>query len=282
MRWPGRLARAHGDEGLRRRLIAGGRTVAGRHRWDAVVRRLAEEYELAREFARPVARPPVSPLSAAYRKAHARVAAARTPRATDGPPPGDAQHITVVRPGRLGDLLLADPLLAALAERHPGARLELVTDTQDRVPPWMLDTGLAHATLALRHGPDAWRRPGEPERRASLAALTARWRPSPPDVVLFAVDLTDPVYRGLTAELAAAVPHAWRAGLVRNGGRLRELHASVAPEPPGTHESERPLRLAAAAGASGGFRLPRLPAAPSPLRLGGPDAGCAPRCVPFH
>jgi ADP-heptose:LPS heptosyltransferase len=176
-----------------------------------------------------------------------------------------------VRPGRLGDLLLADPLVAALAERWPDASLELVTDASDRVPPWMLGGKIARRTLALRRGPDAWRRPSDPERAASLSALGRDWSAHPPDLLLFAMDLADPVQRALAAELAAAAPQAWRAGLASVGHALPELHAAVDPGPATVHESERLLRLAARVGADGRFRFPRLPRAPSPLgSWGGP------------
>jgi hypothetical protein len=80
-----------------------------------------------------------------------------------------------VRPGRLGDLLLADPLLAALEERWPDAAIELVTDASDRVPPWMLRGRVVQRTLALRRGPDAWLRPGDAARSAALAGLARAW-----------------------------------------------------------------------------------------------------------
>ena len=259
------LARVSTDEGLRGRLIEGGREVAERHRWDRIVVRMVAEYQLARELARPVPRPAASPLSDLYRRASARAASARAPRGDGSAPPDDAARIALVRPGRLGDLLLTDPLVAALEERYPRARIELITDAADRVPPWMLEGRVAQRTLALRRGPDAWRRPGDSERGASLGALAKDWATAPPDVLLFAVDLTDPIFRLLAAELAKAAANAWRAGLAYGRGPFAELHAVIEPGPATEHESVRLLRLAAAVGAHSGFRLPRVPRAPSPL-----------------
>ena len=259
------LARVTSDEGLAVRLIEGGRAVAERHRWDRVVARLIEEYGLARELARPVPRPKVSPLSALYRRASTRAALKRAPRAEPAEAPLEADRIVVVRPGRLGDLLLADPLMAALGERYPAARIELVTDAADLVPPWMLDARLTQRPLVLRRGPDAWRRAADPERRASLAVLGRDWATAPPALLVFAVDLADPVMRHLATKLAATAPHAWRAGLASGGRQLPELHATIDPGPENSHEIERLLRLGAAAGAMATFRLPRVPVAPSPL-----------------
>lgn len=45
------LARVSSDDGLRDRLIEGGREVAERHRWDRIVAQLVDEYRLARELA---------------------------------------------------------------------------------------------------------------------------------------------------------------------------------------------------------------------------------------
>ena len=259
------LARVCADEGLRDRLIEGGREVAERHRWDRIVAQLVDEYRLARELARPVPRPAASPLSDLYRRASARAASARAPRGDGSAPPDDAARIALVRPGRLGDLLLTDPLVAALEERYPRARIELITDAADRVPPWMLEGRVAQRTLALRRGPDAWRRPGDSERGASLGALAEDWATAPPDVLLFAVDLADPIFRLLAAELTKAAANAWRAGLASGRGPFAELHAVIKPGPATEHESVRLLRLAAAVGAPTGFRLPRVPSAQSPL-----------------
>ena len=128
------LARVSKDEVLRDKLIDGGHDVAERHRWDRIVARIVDEYRLANELARPVPRPATSPASDLYRRSSARVASVRSPRSDGRAPPQDAARITLVRPGRLGDLLLADPLLRALEERYPTAQIELVTDTADRVP----------------------------------------------------------------------------------------------------------------------------------------------------
>jgi ADP-heptose:LPS heptosyltransferase len=260
------LARVSTDRDLCRRLVEGGRAVAERHRWDRVVARVVEEYALARELARPVPRAARSPVSAAYRSAAARVAAVRAPRAVDSAPPREPRRIAVVRPGRLGDLLLADPLLAALQERWPSASIELLTDAADLVPPWMLERGVAQRRVVLRRGPDAWRRPTDGERRASLAELARAWRAGAPELLLFAVDLGDPVLRALAGELAALAPAAWRAGLAADRRALPELHAVVDVAPPTAHESELLLRLGTVVGADPRFRLARLPRAPSPIQ----------------
>ena len=259
------LARVSTDEGLRGRLIEGGQEAAECHRWDRIVARMVAEYRLARELARPVSRPDTSPLSDMFRRASARAASARAPRGDGSVPPDDAARIALVRPGRLGDLLLTDPLVAALEERYPTARIELITDAADRVPPWMLNGRVDQRTLALRRGPDAWRQASDPERRESLRALAQDWAVAPPDVLLFVVDLADPIFRRLAAELAKAAPGAWRAGLAFGRGPVAELHTAIEPGPETEHESTRLLRLAAAVGAPAGFRLPRVPGAPSPL-----------------
>ena len=259
------LARVSTDEGLRGRLIEGGRVVAERHRWDRIVVRLVAEYRLACELARPVPRPAASPLSNLFRRVSARAASVRAPRGDGSAPPSDVARISLVRPGRLGDLLLTDPLVAALEERFPTARIELITDAADRVPPWMLNGRVSQRTLALRRGPDAWRRAGDLERRSSLRALAEDWAAAPPDVLLFAVDLADPIFRRLAAELSKAAASAWRAGLAFGGGSVPELHATIDPGSAHEHETMRLLRLAAAVGAPAGFRLPRVPMAPSPL-----------------
>ena len=259
------LTRVSTDDGLRSKLIEGGREVAERHRWDRIVARLVVEYRLASELARPVPRPAVSPLYDLYRRASARVASVTAPRSDGRAPPQDVSRIALVRPGRLGELLLADPLLRALEERYPTAQIELVTDTADRVPPWMLDGRVAQRTLMLRRGPDAWRRAGDLERRSTLRALAEDWAASPPDVLLFVVDLADPIFRHLASELSKAAAGAWRAGLASGRGPFTELHAAIEAGPEAEHESVRLLRLAAAVGAQSGFRLARVPDAPSPL-----------------
>ena len=259
------LARVSTDEDLRNRLVEGGHKVAERHRWDRIVTRIVEEYRLAHELARPVSRPATSPFSKLYRGASARIASARAPRGDRSRPPKDAAHIALVRPGRLGDLLLTDPLLAALEERYPKAQVELITDSTDRVPPWMLTGRVTQRTLALRRGPGAWRRTHDPDRRSSLDALARSWTEAPPDVLLFAVDLADPIFRRLAADLARVAAGAWRAGLTSSRSPVNELHAVVELGPSEEHESARLLRLGAAVGAPAGFRLPRVPSTASPL-----------------
>lgn len=259
------LLRLRRDSALRDRLREAGRLAAERHRWRTVATRMVAEYELARALARPVPRPARSPASARFRAGAARVAAARAPRAAPSPPPLEVERIALLRPGRLGDLLLADPLVAALEERHPRARIEILTDASDRVPPWMTGGKVTHRPLPLRSGADAWRRPGDPTRAAALAELAREWRTAPPQLLLLALDLTDPVYRELGAALVAAAPGAWRAGLTRGRSRLPELSATVSEGPEASHEIERLLALGGVAGASTVFRLPRIPTVESTL-----------------
>jgi len=48
---------------------------------------------------------------------------------TDWPSAGEVDSVLAVKFGLLGDLLLADPALAALRARYPKARLRLLADS---------------------------------------------------------------------------------------------------------------------------------------------------------
>ena len=181
-------------------------------------------------------------LSTLYRSVAEAWAALRAPAASSDPPPREASLVAVVRPGRLGDLLLTDPLLAALEERFPGAAIELLVDAADAVPPWLEENPrLRVRRLEVRRGPDAWLRPGSPAFEAGMEALEGAWEPEGPGVVLFADPLAGPVRGHLAARISRAAPGAWRAGLVPGGSPRRFLHRSV--EPPEGHEIVRLLAL---------------------------------------
>ena len=252
------------DAELGRRLGQEGRRTAERYRWEAIGERLLEEIALARELARPAAPPPVRRAGVAYRKATAALALRRARRARPRPRPSEPTRIAVTRFGLIGDLLLTDPLLAALAARHPDAALELIVSDMRVVPPWMRALPRVTVTaLRARSDADRWARPRDAALNADLEALGARWREAPPDLLLFGDPLDTPVMTHLAARVAALAPDAWRAGLSESEGPPAFLDEPVRVAP-ATHELERMRALAAAAGAPSEPRLPRVPAGPAP------------------
>ena len=255
---------------LARRLSTEGRRTAERFRWNLIGELLEGQLNLAHDLAQPNARPPVRRLGQAYRKATAAWAAARAQRPTGSREPAErVSRIAITRFGLTGDLLLVDPLLNALEQRFPEAMIELITSGSVGVPPWMkVSTRLTITRVHARSDPDRWARPGHPELRADLVSLAQRWKGHPPDLVLFSDPLDGPVMSYLAAELSRRAPRAWRSGLIEGPGRRPFLDRLITVTPD-THEIDRLLRLAAAAGAQSRFRLPRVPR-------------FAPRSLPAH
>jgi glycosyltransferase involved in cell wall biosynthesis/ADP-heptose:LPS heptosyltransferase len=254
------IRRVLDDDALARTLGEGGRRTAERYRWTTIGERLDEQLRLARELARPAGRPRARRLGQAYRGATAAWSAARAPRGVrHRPPPERADRIAISRFGLMGDLLLTDPLLAALEERFPGAELELIVSDPKVVPPWMTASGRVTVThLRARSDADRWARPGHQELRADLEALGERWQAAPPDVLLLGDPIESAVMTYLAAELSKRAPRAWRAALVEGTGEPRFVDR-VVRVPGDAHEITRLLALAGAVGASSDFRLPRVP-----------------------
>ena len=248
------------DAALARRLGEGGRRTAERYRWATIGERLGEHLRLAHDLAQPGAHPPARRLGRAYRSATAAWSAARAPRGVPHRrPPERADRIAISRLGLMGDLLLIDPLLAALEDRFPEAALELIVSDPAVVPPWMSASPRLTVThLHARSDADRWTRPGQRDLRVDLEKLGERWRAAPPDVLLLGDPLEGAVMTYLAAELTKRAPRAWRAGLVEGPDEPAFIDRIVRV-PGDVHEITRVLTLAGAAGASSDFRLPRVP-----------------------
>lgn len=213
---------------------------------EALLARLPHEMTLARLLAIPKPPPPGtgSFRSTVLRKGAAALATARL-RSRPPPPVGASPRYAVVRFGFLGDHLLVDPLLAALAS--DAGPVEVVADDADHVPPWMRE----HPDLRYRHlavrSPDGWSRPWDAELRRSLAALEETWASTPPDVLVFADEVTTPTAAHLQARVAQAAPTAHRVGLAGPATPPDLLDASAPVDSAGRHELHRMECLAALA-----------------------------------
>ena len=170
------------------------------------------------------------------------------------PDAADVDSIVAVKFGLLGDLLLADPALAALRARYPRARLSLLTDAE-RHAAWLRSgtvdeiqtvfIGVHRPTYRRLYDPRLWR-----------DVLALRRRP-PASLAVFLNDTLGPYQRRLFASLARAVRARWRVG-VRTSETAYLTGGPALDELAGLHETERGWRIA---GGSGAAPLPRLPEA---------------------
>jgi heptosyltransferase-2 len=186
---------------------------------------------------------------------------------------GSRPRILVIRLAGLGDLLLATPMLRALRQRYPDARLDVLTSAVaapllDECP--LLDHLYSFDTHAFASRESLARRPAEPGR---VAALALRLRAARYDVAILAHHLTLPAGRLKWRALLAAIHPARSVGLDNGHGRF--LAVRVRDEGFGAlHEAEYALALAAALDAPApahdcGLRLADLgwqASQPAPLR----------------
>jgi ADP-heptose:LPS heptosyltransferase len=139
------------------------------------------------------------------------------------------EHIVVIFPGALGDLLLALPALRALRARHAPAAVTLVV--QQRLRTLAAQAGVADATVALESAETAALFAGE--------ALPS-WLAARPVVYSWLGAADD----GVRARLTPAARHARFFRVERGPGTI---HAAVAyARSVGAHASRRALAAAAA------------------------------------
>jgi ADP-heptose:LPS heptosyltransferase len=168
------------------------------------------------------------------------------------PGPETVDSVLAVKFGLLGDLLLADPALAALRARYPKARLRLLTDAP-RYAAWLRGDAVdAIETVFIGVHNPTYRRLYDPRLWRDVLAL--RTRP-PAAVAVFLNDTLGGYQRALYAAIARATRARWRVGV-----RTPETgYLSAGPlldELAGRHEVERGWLVA---GGTGPAPLPRLP-----------------------
>jgi heptosyltransferase-2/heptosyltransferase-3 len=126
--------------------------------------------------------------------------------------------IAIVKPDHLGDLLQATPLLRALRDSLPEARLQLVHGRWTRaLAAWLRANGYVDALVeydaAWLHAPGTPWRVRLANERTSRATAAGALRAAGTDVLLD-IRCTSPT----ALPLARAVPGAWRAGFGLRGG----------------------------------------------------------------
>lgn len=171
---------------------------------------------------------------------------------TEWPSAGEVDSVLAVKFGLLGDLLLADPALAALRARYPRARLRLVADSP-RQAAWLRPEAVdeVHAVSIGVHGP-TYRRLYDPRLWRDLLAL--RRRP-PASIAVFLNDTPSAYQRRLFAAIARAARARRRVGVrTEQTGYLTDGPARE--ELAGRHEIERGWLIA---GGTLPAPRPRLP-----------------------
>ena len=139
---------------------------------------------------------------------------------TDWPAADRVDSVLAVKFGLLGDLLLADPALAALRARYPKARLRLLADSP-RQTAWLrpdafdelhtVTIGVQHASYRRLYDPRLWR-----------DVLGLRRRP-PAAIAVFLNDTLGAYQRRLFASIAWAARARWRVGVkTRETGYLTD------------------------------------------------------------
>jgi ADP-heptose:LPS heptosyltransferase len=171
---------------------------------------------------------------------------------TEWPAADRVDSVLAVKFGLLGDLLLADPALAALRARYPKARLRLVADSL-RQAAWLRPEAVdeLHAVGIGVHRP-RYRRLYDPRLWRDVLALR---RQPPASVAVFLNDTLSAYQRRLFTCIAWSARAAARIGVrtpqtgYLTGGPTRDELA-------GRHETERGWLIA---GGKGPVPLPRLP-----------------------
>lgn len=170
------------------------------------------------------------------------------------------RRVAVFRPGLIGDVLLCEPLIAALSA-HGVQQIDLVVASASRVPPTLFAN---FSCVRIVEFPiedrGSWRRPSSPRILVATARLWFRWSVSP-DVLVLAAEI----------ESEASVAHSALLGLCAHGRSTvvgfamdsssairRFLDVSVPTPDPFLHESARLLLLADAIGVSSTRSYPRL------------------------
>jgi len=171
---------------------------------------------------------------------------------TEWPAADRVDSVLAVKFGLLGDLLLADPALAALRARYPKARLRLVADSP-RPTAWLRPEAVdALHTVAIGVDRPTYRRLYDPRLWRDVLALR---RQPPASIAVFLNDTLSAYQRRLFASIAWSARAPVRVGVrtpqtgyLTDGPALEELS--------GRHETERGWLIA---GGTGTAPLPRLP-----------------------
>ncbi len=171
---------------------------------------------------------------------------------TPWPSAGEVDSVLAVKFGLLGDLLLADPALAALRARYPKARLRLLADSP-RQAAWLRPEAAdeLHAVTIGVHRP-TYRRLYDPRLWRDILAL--RRRP-PASIAVFLNDTLSGYQRRLFASIAWAARAPRRVG-VRTAETRYLTDGPGREELAGRHEIERGWLIA---GGTGPAPVPRLP-----------------------
>ena len=171
---------------------------------------------------------------------------------TEWPSADRVDSVLVVKFGLLGDLLLADPALAALRARYPKARLRLVADSPAQTA-WLRPEAVdeQHAVTIGVHRP-TYRRLYDPRLWRDVLAL--RRRP-PASIAVFLNDTLSAHHRRLSAGIARAARAPRRVG-VRTTETPYLTDGPAREELAGRHEIERGWLIA---GGVGPAPVPRLP-----------------------
>jgi ADP-heptose:LPS heptosyltransferase len=171
---------------------------------------------------------------------------------TEWPAAEGVDSVLVVKFGLLGDLLLADPALAALRARYPKARLRLVVDSPGQTA-WLRPEAVdeLHTVSIGVHRP-TYRRLYDPRLWRDVLALR---RHPPPSIAIFLNDAPSAYQRRLFASIARAARAPWRVG-VRTAQTSYLTDGTTLEELSGRHETERGWLIA---GGIGPAPRPRLP-----------------------
>jgi ADP-heptose:LPS heptosyltransferase len=171
---------------------------------------------------------------------------------TEWPSTDGVDSVLAVKFGLLGDLLLADPALAALRGRYPKARLRLVADSPRQVA-WLRPEAVdeLHTVFIGVHEP-TYRRLYDPRLWRDVLALR---REPPASIAVFLNDAVSSYQRRLFASIARAARAPRRVG-VRTAETGYLTDGPVLAELAGRHETERGWLIA---GGTGPAPRPRLP-----------------------
>jgi len=171
---------------------------------------------------------------------------------TEWPAAEAVDSVLAVKFGLLGDLLLADPALAALRARYPKARLRLVADSP-RQAAWLRPEAVdeLHPVFIGVQSP-TYRRLYDPRLWRDVLALR---RVPPASVAVFLNDTLSSYQRRLFASIARASRAPRRVG-VRAVGTGYLTDGPPPEELAGRHEIERGWLIA---GGVGPVPRPRLP-----------------------
>jgi ADP-heptose:LPS heptosyltransferase len=171
---------------------------------------------------------------------------------TEWPGAEEVDSVLVVKLGLLGDLLLADPALAALRARYPKARLRLLADSPAQTA-WLRREAVdeQHAVAIGVHRP-TYRRLYDPRLWRDVLALR---RQPPASIAVFLNDTLSGYQRRLFAAIAWASRAPRRVG-VRTAETGYLTDGPAREELAGRHEIERGWLIA---GGTGPAPAPRLP-----------------------